>query len=204
MKGLMKIHNRAKFHLHSSGGSQVINLQSFWYQQKVGFWAAFGCFFMDYNPKSSRICAKLSPVMQYKASYHICYGIWFIIENSKNWTQKTHFLGFFQRFSGHAPWPPLWYAQIFCQIKGLLKIHNRTKFQLDSICGSQVTNFQKFSWRWSIHELGHFRGFLGPNSPKSASILAKLAPEVVLKERNTLLKFFEKFQFLQKLHVSKV
>ena len=38
-------------------------------------------------------------------------------------------------------------AQIFCQIKGLMKIHNRAKFHLDSVCGSQVINFQKFSWQ---------------------------------------------------------
>ena len=32
-------------------------------------------------------------------------------------------------------------------------------------------------------------GVLGPNSPKNSSILMKLAPEVDLKERNTVLKF---------------
>ena len=37
--------------------------------------------------------------------------------------------------------------------------------------------------------MGHFGGFLGPNSPKNGQILAKLAAEVVLKERNTVLKF---------------
>ena len=68
-------------------------------------------------------------------------------------------------------------------MKGLMK------FQLRSICGSQVINFQMFSGPWSSHELGHFGGFLGLNSPKNASILLKLAPEVDLKERNTVLKF---------------
>ena len=37
--------------------------------------------------------------------------------------------------------------------------------------------------------MGHFGGFLGLNSPKNASILLKLAPEVDLRERNTELKF---------------
>ena len=45
-------------------------------------------------------------------------------------------------------------AQNFCQMKGLMKIHNRAEFHLYRIFGSQVINFQKFSWRWSIRELG--------------------------------------------------
>ena len=74
-------------------------------------------------------------------------------------------------------------------MKVLIKIHNRVKFYLDSICGCQVINFQRFSWQWSSHELGHFGGVLGPNWPKNGSILLKLAPEVNLKERNIVLKF---------------
>ena len=37
--------------------------------------------------------------------------------------------------------------------------------------------------------MGHFGVFFGPNSPKTGQILPKLAPEVVLKERNTVLKY---------------
>ena len=74
-------------------------------------------------------------------------------------------------------------------MKGLTEIHNRAKFYCHSICDCQVINFQKFSWRWSSHELGHFGGFWGPNWPKNDSILLKLAREVDLKERNTALKF---------------
>ena len=33
---------------------------------------------------------------------------------------------------------------------------------------------------------------MGPNSPKNGQIFAKFAPEVVLKERNTVLKFLLK------------
>ena len=132
---------------------------------------------------------KICWIIEYSSLLFLCVFGTRIIENSKKWTQKKHFLGFLERFSVHALWPPLWYAQIFCQMKGLMKIHNRVKFHLDGIYGFHVINFQKFSWWWSIHELGHFRGFLGPNSPKSASILVKLAPEVVLRERNTVLKF---------------
>ena len=138
MKIFMKIHNRAKFHFHSICGSQVINLQSFSYQQKGGFWPAFGLFFMDYNPKSSRICTKLSPVMQCKASYHVCYRFWFIIENSGKWTEKTYFGGFFKRFLGHAQPCPKGKTQIFFQMKGFKKTHNRATFDLNTICGCQV------------------------------------------------------------------
>ena len=70
-----------------------------------------------------------------------------------------------------------------------MQIHNCAKFHCHSICDCQVINFQKFSGPWSSHELGHFGGFLGPNSPKNSSILLKLVPEVDLKERNTVLKF---------------
>ena len=37
---------------------------------------------------------------------------------------------------------------------------------------------------WAI-----FGGFLGPNSPKNGQIFVRLAPKVVLKERNRALKF---------------
>ena len=81
---------------------------------------------------------------------------------------------------------------IFHQMKHLMEIHIRGKFHLHSICGSQVINFQNFLWQWSSHELGDLGDFLGPNSPKNSSILVKLSPEIVLKERNTVLKFLWK------------
>ena len=105
--------------------------------------------------------------------------------------QKNNFWGFFQRFFGQALPLPIVDVQMFCQMEGLMKIHNRGKFHLHSICSSQVINFQKFLVRWSIQELGHFgRGVLGPNSLKNGSILVRLAPEVAVKERNKVLKFF--------------
>ena len=105
--------------------------------------------------------------------------------------KKPIFGVFLRRFYGHALRPPQCHVYIFCQMKGLMKIHNRAKFQLRSICGSQVINFQMFSGPRNSHELGHFGGFLGPNSPKNASILLKIAPEVDLKEINTVLEFLE-------------
>ena len=71
-----------------------------------------------------------------------------------------------------------------------MKTHNRVKFHFDIICGCQVINFQMFSWQCSIHELGHLREILSPNSPKYCLILLKFAPEVVLKEEKTM---FQKF-----------
>ena len=64
-------------------------------------------------------------------------------------------------------------------------MYNHGKFHLYSICGCQVIKFEMFSWRWSIHEMGHFWGFLGPNSPKYGQILPKFLPEVVLNDINT-------------------
>ena len=108
----------------------------------------------------------------------------------EKWSQKTYFLAFFRKFFGHALSQPISHAQIFCQIKGLIKIHSRVKFHLHSICGSQVINFKKVPWQWSIHELGHFGVFLGPNFPKYGPILLKLAPEVA-SSRGT--ESFKKF-----------
>ena len=96
------------------------------------------------------------------------------------------------------------HAQIFCQMKGLTKIHNRAKFHLHSFCGSQVINFEKVSWQWSIHELGHFWGFLSPNSPKYAPILLKLASiGSIRRETNSVSRILEKFKFSQKQQTPK-
>ena len=79
--------------------------------------------------------------------------------------------------------------QFLCQMKGLMKMYNRGKFHLYSICGCKVIKFEKFSWQWSIHEMEHFRGFLGPNSHKYDPILLKFSPEVAFKVTKTV---FEK------------
>ena len=77
-------------------------------------------------------------------------------------------------------------------MRGLLEVHNRGKFHLYSICGCEVKKFEMFSWRWSIHEMAHFGGFLGRNSPKCGSILLKFAPQLFLMEIKTLLQEFLK------------
>ena len=71
MKGIMELHNSGKFHRYSICGCQVIYFLSFLQQQKVGFLAAFGWFFIDYNPKSSLICTKFLPVMQCNVMHDI-------------------------------------------------------------------------------------------------------------------------------------
>ena len=79
-------------------------------------------------------------------------GFNILLKIPRNGPKKPDFLGFLQRFFDHAFPLPMGDAQIFYQIKGLTKIHNLANFHLYSICGSQVIDFQKFLWRWSIHE----------------------------------------------------
>ena len=43
-------------------------------------------------------------------------------------SQKTDFVALFQRFFDYALFYPMSYAPIFCQMKDLMKIHNRGKF----------------------------------------------------------------------------
>ena len=56
--------------------------------------------------------------------YHKLYTFWYSPENSKKLNQKTDFFDFFWRFFDYALLRPMSYAQIFCQMKGLMKIHN--------------------------------------------------------------------------------
>ena len=106
--------------------------------------------------------------MQCMTKYHICYGFWYILENSRKWAQKSYFWGFFQRFLGHTLPPPLCHSQIICQMEGLMKIHNPSKFHLDSIFGSQVIKFKCFRGNgaamknWAI-----FGGFWTLTRPKT-------------------------------------
>ena len=93
--------------------------------------------------------------------------------------RKTDFRAYFERFSHYAVLHPPSYAPVFRQIKGLMVIHYRDKFYHYSISGSQVINFQMFSWWCSIHEKASFGGFLWLFYPKYGSILLKISPEAV-------------------------
>ena len=78
--------------------------------------------------------------------------------------------------------------QFLLEMKGLMEMYNCGKFHLYSISGCQVIKFQMFSWRWRIHEMTHFEGVLDHNSPKYGPILLKFLPEVVLKEKKSLVE----------------
>ena len=80
-KGLIEIHKHGKFHHCGICCCEVIYLQRFSEQQKVGFLAASEWFFKDYSPKWSRICTKSSPVMHCMVTHHIYYGF---LKNVKN------------------------------------------------------------------------------------------------------------------------
>ena len=99
IKGLIDIHTRGKFHKYSICGCQVIYLQRYSEQQKVGFLAAFGWFFKDYSPKWGWICTKLSPVMQCKVTHHLYYGFSQNVKNSENLAQNLNFWLIFGSFS---------------------------------------------------------------------------------------------------------
>ena len=76
-----------------------------------------------------------------------------------------------------------------------MKIHNLCKIHEYNICGCQVISFQNFSYRFSIHEMVLFGGFLGPNSPKYCPILMNISPEVLFKEKkNGIFKNLRKIQ----------
>ena len=123
--------------------------------------------------------------LQYKAKYYIWHRFWCSPENSRKWSRKTNFLAFFQRLFDHTLLQPKGHAPIFCQIKGLMMIHNHGKLHQPSICGSKVINFQMFSWRCSSHKMGPSWGFLGPFFPKYGSNLSKFGPEVAHHKRRT-------------------
>ena len=99
----------------------------------------------------------------------------------KKWSklgQKTDFWLIFEGFS-LTPSYTLWFTpQFLRQMKGLIKIYNRGKFHLYSICGSQVINVQIFSWQWNIHEMAHFGGFWDHNFHKNGQIVLKYGSEV--------------------------
>ena len=74
MKGLIETHKCGKFHQYSIFHCEVIYLQRFSEQQKVGFLAASGWFVKDYPPpprqmKSGSYKSFTSHALQANASY---------------------------------------------------------------------------------------------------------------------------------------
>ena len=115
-----------------------------------------------------------------------------MLKTPKNSAKKLNFWLIFGSFSITPSYALSVTPQFLCQIKGLMKMYNRGKFHLYSICGCQVIKFEMFSWRCSIHEMAHFGGFLGPNSPKCGPIRLKFGPRLFLMEIKTLLQEFFK------------
>ena len=99
----------------------------------------------------------------------------------------------------------LWVAsQFLCQMKGLMKIHNRGKFHLYSICSSQVIKFQMFSWQWSIHKMGNFGGFLGP-PPQIRPDFAEIWTRGRISwDKDIMWTMFQNFVFKGKRDIPKV
>ena len=103
-----------------------------------------------------------------------------ILKIPKNSAEKLNFWLIFGSFLIPPSYALLVTPQFFRQIKGLMKMYNPGKFHFYSISGCQVMKFEMFSWQCSIHEMAHFRRFLGPNSPKYGQILLKFLPDVVV------------------------
>ena len=92
-----------------------------------------------------KILLKCGPVMQYQKVYHIYITLFIVLfRNGVNSAPKLRFLSYFQRFLVCTLLRPVSYAQIFCQMKGLIEIHNRGKFHHFTISGCQVIDFQMF------------------------------------------------------------
>ena len=66
--------------------------------------------------------------------------------------------------------------------------HTRCNFHQHSICGSQVTYFQMFSWQCSIHQMAPFWEFPGLFSPKYHLNQLKVGPEVFHHKKKTVYK----------------
>ena len=81
------------------------------------------------------------------------YDFYCTIKKWSELSQQTNFLSHFERFIVYALLRPTSYATSFFHNKGLMKFHNRGKFNKYSICGCQVASFQRFSYRFSIHEM---------------------------------------------------
>ena len=134
--------------------------------------------------------------MQCKSKYQIWYSFLYSPENSNERSQKTDLLAFFQRFSDHTLLRPMVHAPIFFPMKVLMVIHTSGKFHQHYICGSQVTNFQMFSWQCSIHQIALFWEFLGLFSTKYSPNMLKLGPEVFHHKKKTVYEQYFKTKCL--------
>ena len=147
----------------------------------------FGCFWVIFSRLKPQIKFDLYKIFTSDAVQgNVWHMIRFLIEfwKFREIKPKNDFFAFLQRFLFHALPRPVGAALIFFQMKGLIKIHNRGKFHLYSICGCQFVNFQMFPW------IGPFWGVLGPLLPRIWFSLAEICTRV-FKETKIMFFFFK-------------
>ena len=79
-------------------------------------------------------------------------AVWMFVEINL----KTDFFAHSKTLFVYALLQPMSYAQIFSQIKGLMKINNRSKFISITFVVCLVKNVQSFAYWFSIHETALF------------------------------------------------
>ena len=135
MKCFEMVHVWAKFYLCPTCSFRVSKFQMFSYQLKVQFQAISRRFAECNRTNCRQIRLKLCPLMHCKVLQQACDGFYFILGKHLKLSQKPDFLPHFERFFVYNLLCPMSYTPIFCQTKGLIKVHNRGKFH-------QVINFQ--------------------------------------------------------------
>ena len=126
---------------------------------------------------------KCQPIMQYQKACHIYITLFIVLfRNGVNSAPKLRFLSYFQRFLVCTLLRPVSYAQIFCQMKVLIKIHNPGKFHHYAISGSPVRDFQMFRQGQKVQFLAASWWFFKDYSPKLSRIRTKFSPVTHCKE----------------------
>ena len=116
----------------------------------------------------------------------------------------TKYLPVMQCFFIYALLQPMSQASIFCHIKGLMKIHNRGKFDQYSICGCQVKIFSKFCKPIRHPWNGCFEFFV-PLLPQIWSDFTEIfTRDSILADKNSTWIIFQKSEFLRKRDEPKI
>ena len=110
------------------------------------------------------------------------------LENWSKLGQKTDFWVIYRSFSLTPSYALRLAPQFLRQMKGLMKIHNRGKFHLYSICGSQVINVQMFRSDGISIKLPLLGGLWVLSPPDTAQFWWIFFPEVVSHTSKKLLQ----------------
>ena len=106
----------------------------------------------------------------------------------------TKYLPVIQCFFIYALLQPMSQASIFCHIKGLMKIHNRGKFD----------QFQSFANQFGIHEMAVLSFFV-PLLPQIWSNFTEIfTRDSILADKNSTWIIFQKSEFLRKRDEPKI